>query len=112
MPLAGLTSLTSLRSFGHLTKGSRVLILGGTTANGIMAIQLAKAYGGAAVIAVTASAKGAALATKLGATTVVDYRERDVFAVMRAKKQRFDLIYETVDAGEAAWNGAAGLSMK
>ena len=46
------------------------------------------------VIATTCSAGSAALVRKLGATDLVDYREEDVFAVMGAKKQRFDIIYE------------------
>ena len=106
MQQTGLTSFNSLRTLGRIAAGSRVLILGGTSSTGLVAIQLAKAFG-AVVIATTCSAGSAALVRKLGATEVVDYREEDVFAVMGAKKQRFDIIYDTVMVGKRGWEGAA-----
>ena len=72
------TGLTSFNSLGRIAAGSRVLILGGTSSTGLIAIQLAKAFG-AVVIATTCSAGSAALVRKLGATDLVDYREEDVF---------------------------------
>jgi NADPH:quinone reductase-like Zn-dependent oxidoreductase len=61
---------------GKLEKGQKVLIQGGAGAVGGAMIQMAKAAG--AYVIVTASGKGVALAKKLGADEVIDYKLNDI----------------------------------
>ena len=102
LPLVGHTSFSSLVTIGGLqTHGKqRVLILGGSSATGMMAIQLAKAYG-AAHIASTCSPRNYDLVKSLGADETIDYREENVFDVMRGRGETFDIIYDTV--GDGRW---------
>ena len=51
VPLVALTSYNSLVKLGGLKPGSRVLVLGGSSATGIMAVQIAKARGASTVVA-------------------------------------------------------------
>lgn len=71
IPLVSLTSYQALVTYGQVTKGSRVLILGGSGGTGIVAVQIAKALG-AHVIATT-SARNAEFVKSLGADEIVDY---------------------------------------
>lgn len=66
----------------------------------------AKAYG-ASHIASTCSPRNDELVKSLGADETVNYRENDVFDVMRKAGKQFDIIYDTVGAGKAVWDGAA-----
>jgi len=70
-----------------------------------MAIQIAKAYQ-ASTIVTTASPRNMDLVTKLGATQVINYREENVFAVLKKENQKFDVIYDTISGGAAVWEGA------
>lgn len=75
VPLAALTALQALRDELHLSAGQRLFIAGGAGGVGTFAIQIAKHLG--AAVATTASTRGEALVTKLGADVVIDYsRER------------------------------------
>ncbi len=75
VPLAALTALQALRDELHLSAGERVFIPGGAGGVGTFAIQIAKHLG--AHVATTASSRGEALVTRLGADEVIDYsRER------------------------------------
>ncbi|WP_395295185.1 NAD(P)H-quinone oxidoreductase [Kitasatospora hibisci] len=66
----------------HLRPGETVLLHGGASGIGTMAIQLAKAVG--ARVAVTAgSAEKLARCTELGADIAIDYREQDFVEVLR-----------------------------
>jgi NADPH:quinone reductase-like Zn-dependent oxidoreductase len=71
VPLVGLTSYQALVEHAKLQKGERVLILGGSSATGIYAIQIAKAVG--AHVTTTASARNAAFVKSLGADQVIEY---------------------------------------
>ena len=51
LPLVSLTSYNSLVTLGGLKPGSRVLVLGGSSATGMMAVQIAKARGAHTVVA-------------------------------------------------------------
>lgn len=64
-------------------KGQTVLVTGGAGAVGHYAIQLAR-WGGARVIATVSGAEKAAHAKAAGADTVVNYREGDAAAAIRA----------------------------
>ncbi|KAF1316319.1 Quinone oxidoreductase protein, partial [Globisporangium splendens] len=71
VPLVALTSYQALLEHAKLQKGERVLILGGSSATGIYAIQIAKVIG--AHVVTTASARNAAFVKSLGADQVIEY---------------------------------------
>lgn len=114
LPLVGLTSYQALftgscaKSFageplGDIKKGSKLLILGGSSATGLFAIQMAKAVG--ATVACTASdnkmpdgASKMDFVKKLGADTVIDYKNKDWSVELAG--QEYDQIYDCV--GEMA----------
>jgi NADPH:quinone reductase-like Zn-dependent oxidoreductase len=76
IPMAALTSLQALRTYGKLAKGEHVVVLGGSGGCGSQAVQIAKALGAGWVTA-TASPRNAALVKSLGANRVVNYRTED-----------------------------------
>jgi NADPH:quinone reductase-like Zn-dependent oxidoreductase len=87
LPVAGLTALHGLRLCGDL-KAKSLLINGATGGVGHFALQIAH-HRGARVTAVC-SAANAALATRWGASEVIDYRARDI----TKEKRHFDAIYD------------------
>jgi len=94
----GLTALQFLTVKAGLRPGERVLINGATGAVGSAAVQIA-AHLGAKVTAVASSANHA-LALRLGATAVHDYREGPVSGT-------FDVILDVI--GTCGWTRARGL---
>ncbi len=64
---------------GRLVAGETLLVHGGTSGIGTVAIQLAKAFG-AKVIATAGSAEKCAACRKLGANAAINYREEDFVA--------------------------------
>lgn len=94
----GLTALQFLTVKAGLQPGERVLIIGATGAVGSAAVQIA-AHLGARVTAV-ASAANHALARKLGAEAVHDYRDGPVSGT-------FDVILDVM--GTCGWTGAKRL---
>ncbi|WP_282061521.1 NADP-dependent oxidoreductase [Roseobacter litoralis] len=74
VPLAGLTAWQALISKGRLKKGDKVLIHAGSGGVGTLAIQIAKHFG--ADVATTCSPRNADLVRKLGADTVINYRDQ------------------------------------
>ncbi|RLN98640.1 hypothetical protein BBJ28_00018368, partial [Nothophytophthora sp. Chile5] len=90
VPGTGETSYQVLVNYGKLQVDQRLLILGGSSACGMFAIQIAKALG-AEVIA-TCSAQNMELLKSLGADQVIDYTQEkwgDVLA-----EHSVDLIYD------------------
>ncbi len=113
VPLAGLTALQALftksgRTFtgenlGNVKAGDKLLVLGGATLVGALAIQLAKNVG--AVVACTASTNAMPDGTtkmdyckSLGATEVIDYKTTKWAEVLAGKD--YDMIFDTVGAQE------------
>lgn len=90
LPFGGTTAFHFLKEKGAVKPGDRVLINGASGGVGTAAVQLARWFG-AEVTAVT-SAANAQLATRLGASRVIDYQTVD-FA---AEGDRYDLILDTV----------------
>ena len=90
LPFGGTTAFHFLKDKGGVKPGDRVLINGASGGVGTAAIQLARHFG-AEVTAVT-SAANAELATRLGASRVIDYQAVD-FA---AEGFCYDLILDTV----------------
>ena len=89
----GTTALDYLRDKAALKPGATVLVNGASGAVGSSAVQLAR-HLGAEVIGVT-SAANAEFVTALGATRVIDYR-RTSLADLRARGERFDVVFDTV----------------
>uniref|UniRef100_K3WJC1 Enoyl reductase (ER) domain-containing protein n=1 Tax=Globisporangium ultimum (strain ATCC 200006 / CBS 805.95 / DAOM BR144) TaxID=431595 RepID=K3WJC1_GLOUD len=71
LPLSGLTSYQALQQHAKFQKGERVLILDGSSATGIFAIQIAKAVG--AHVITTASTRNVEFVKSVGADQVIDY---------------------------------------
>jgi NADPH2:quinone reductase len=86
--------------------GRTVLVAGGAGAVGNAAIQLAR-YAGARVLSTVSSPAKAALATAAGAEHVVNYRDPDPAAAIRAvAPDGVDLVVEVAPATNAALNHA------
>lgn len=75
LPEAMATVYLNLFQLGKLKMGERVMVHGGTSGIGVMAIQMAKAFG-AEVFATCGSAEKCALAEKLGAKAI-NYKTED-----------------------------------
>lgn len=79
---------------GHLKAGETILIHGGSSGIGTMAIQMAKAFG-ARVFATAGSAEKCKVCEDLGAERAINYREEDFVAVMK-EAGRADVILDMV----------------
>jgi len=98
VPLAALTAWQSMLGQGKMKPGQRVLIHAGAGGVGVMAIQIAKAFG--AYVAATAGPRNQELLRELGADQAIDYtRER-----IEASRPRFDLVLYGV--GGSVWSAS------
>lgn len=80
-----------------LERDEWLLVHGGASGIGTMAIQLAKARG--AQVAVTVgSPEKAAFCRELGADLVIDYREQDFVEVLREEKVAVDVVLDIIGA--------------
>lgn len=102
VPLAALTSYQAILDHTSLAQGQRLLVLGGSCATGIYAVQIAKALG--AYVTATTSARNAAFVKSLGADEVIDYTTTKWVDVVPAHS--IDVVY---DCGmePASWNSDA-----
>lgn len=84
---------------GRLTIGESLLVHGGSSGIGTMAIQLAKATG-ARVFATAGSAAKLAACRELGADVAINYREQDFAEVIAAETEGagVDVILDTIGA--------------
>lgn len=94
LPLAGLTAYCSLSKY--LRPESRVLVLGGASATGSAALQVARMFK-AGFVATTCSPRSEEYVKSLGADMTVNYREENVWTVMQEKALQFDVIFDTID---------------
>ena len=83
LPEVACTVWSNVFSLARLQAGEVLLVHGGTSGIGTMAVQLA-ARAGARVLCTVGSAEKAARAVELGAERAVLYREEDFVAVVRA----------------------------
>jgi putative PIG3 family NAD(P)H quinone oxidoreductase len=83
LPEVGCTVWSNLVQRAALRAGESVLVHGGSSGIGTMAIQVAKALGAAPVICTVGSAAKAERCRALGADVVVNYREEDFVQVSR-----------------------------
>uniref|UniRef100_K3WBY3 Enoyl reductase (ER) domain-containing protein n=1 Tax=Globisporangium ultimum (strain ATCC 200006 / CBS 805.95 / DAOM BR144) TaxID=431595 RepID=K3WBY3_GLOUD len=107
VPLASLTSYQALFTNGNLKASERVLILGGSTATGFFAVQLAKAIGAHAIA--TASSRNAEFVKSLGADQVIDYTSEKWADIL--DEHSIDVIYNC-GVENQAWNDAAQKILK
>ena len=95
IPLAALTAWQALLNQGKLKPGQRVLIHAGAGGVGVMAIQIAKAFG--AFVAATASTQNQQLLRELGADQAIDYTQEKIEHI----RPKFDLVLDGV--GQSVW---------
>jgi len=95
VPLAGLTAWQAMVNQGRLKPGQRVLIHAGAGGVGVMAIQIAKAFG--AYVAATAGPRNQDLLRELGADLPIDYTQNNISKL----RPKFDLVLDGV--GESVW---------
>jgi NADPH:quinone reductase-like Zn-dependent oxidoreductase len=110
VPLVALTSYQAFHEYTQLGRSGssqRVLIIGGSGATGMYAIQFAKLAG--AHVIVTGSTKNEELLKSLGADTVIDYRTQKWVDVI--EPHSIDIVY---DCGfePNAWNDGAQTVLK
>ncbi|MEJ7634777.1 NAD(P)H-quinone oxidoreductase [Aeromicrobium sp.] len=82
---------------GKLQHGDTLLVHGGGSGIGTMAIQLGKAFG-ARVIVTVGSAEKAATCRELGADLTIDYKQEDFAAAMSEAGERADVILDIIGA--------------
>lgn len=100
VPLAALTAWQALLNQGKLKAGQRVLIHAGAGGVGVMAIQIAKAFG--ASVAATASTRNQDLLRELGADQPIDYMKEGIDDL----RLKFDLVLDGV--GQSVWGASFG----
>ncbi|POM80836.1 Alcohol dehydrogenase [Phytophthora palmivora] len=108
IPYVALTSYQALHEHADLKAGERVLILGGSTATGMAAIQLARAMG-AHVIATARGCQDYLLVQSLGAEKVIDSSKQSWVDVV--DEHSIDVVYDC-GVERKAWNRDAQTVLK
>ncbi|RLN21313.1 hypothetical protein BBJ28_00023776 [Nothophytophthora sp. Chile5] len=108
VPYTALTSYQALFEHASLKEGERVLILGGSTATGSVAVQLARAMG-AFVIATAIGCQDYLLVESLGANQVIDVSRQKWANVVDAHS--VDVMYDC-GVERKAWNYDAQAALK
>eukprot|EP01034_Spumella_vulgaris_P027281 gene27281-33978_t len=98
LALAGSTALEALNT-AQVTKGTKLLILGGSSATGLCATQLAKLKG--AHVVTTASSRSLDFVKQFGADQVINYNEHKWWLQEETGLSGFDVIFDTVGEPEA-----------
>ncbi len=95
LPEALFTVYLNLFELARLKPGERVLIQGGASGIGVMAIQMAKAFG-ARVFATAGSSEKCRLCLELGAEKTINYHEEDFVSALG---EEMDVILDIVGGG-------------
>ncbi|AWB90817.1 NAD(P)H-quinone oxidoreductase [Aeromicrobium chenweiae] len=88
---------------GKLQHGETLLVHGGSSGIGTMAIQVAKAFGATVVVTVGSEEK-AQFCRELGADVVINYREQDFAEEMKSADLRADVILDIIGGKYLAAN--------
>lgn len=88
---------------GKLQHGETLLVHGGASGIGTMAIQIAKAFGAKVVVTVGSEEK-AQFCRELGADVAINYREQDFAETMREQDLAADVILDIIGAKYLAAN--------
>jgi NADPH:quinone reductase-like Zn-dependent oxidoreductase len=108
LPKVALTSLKALTWYAGYPDargpGSRILILGGSSATGLVALQLARLWR-ASNITTTTSTANFDLVRSLGATNAIDYRFDDWWEDRVIPPRSFDVVYDCVSEGAGVPTG-------
>ncbi len=86
LPLVLLTAMHTVKTLGEVGSGQRVLVHGGASGSGSMAIQVAKALGASVITTVSTPGK-AAVANAVGADEIVFYKKENFAEAARAWSQ-------------------------
>jgi NADPH:quinone reductase and related Zn-dependent oxidoreductases len=95
VPLTALTAWQAMVNQGKLKPGQRVLIHAGAGGVGVMAIQIAKAFG--AYVAATGSTRNQDFLRGLGADLAIDYTREKIGRI----RPKFDLVLDGI--GKSVW---------
>jgi NADPH:quinone reductase-like Zn-dependent oxidoreductase len=103
LPVAAITGLQSLRDYGKLTAGARVLVIGASGGCGMLGVQIAKALGASHVTGIC-SARNSDAVKALGADVIHAYDAGNgplpKIAADRIDDEGFDVVYDTVTSPE------------
>lgn len=88
IPMAGLTALQSIRDFGKIQPGQKVLVNGASGGVGSFAVQIAKLYGG--IVTAVCRTEKCEFAYSIGADHVIDYTKENFIADI----VKYDLIID------------------
>lgn len=105
LPVAYITSLQSLRDYGKLQEGGRILVIGASGGCGLACLQIATAMKAGHIVAVC-SAKNEDIVRQHGATEVIDYNKHDISTFFESEGDKFDCVYD------ACTNSGAGEDYK
>lgn len=103
LPEVCFTVWANVFQIGALQAGERLLVHGGSSGIGVMAIQLARAFG-ARVATTVGNAAKQAFCRELGAEIAVNYREEDFESVIVAEWGSVDVVLDMVGGAYAARN--------
>lgn len=103
LPEACMTVWANVFVLGRLAGGERLLVHGGSSGVGIMALQIARARG-ARVAATVGSTAKQAVCRALGADPVVNYRQQDFVRVIREALGGVDVVLDVVGGSYTARN--------
>jgi NADPH:quinone reductase len=97
LPLVSITAWEGLIDRAKVQPGQRVLVYGATGGVGHIGIQLAK-WAGATVYALVSNDEKGAIARKLGADFIINYRQQPIeeFVAEYTDGQGFDVVFDTV----------------
>lgn len=90
LPMAGITAWLALIKKAKIKKGDKILINGGSSGVGHLAIQLAKIYG--AEVTSVSSEKNQEFCRKLGADQTINYQNIDITTL----QNQFDIVFDVV----------------
>jgi len=106
LPETACTVWSMVFDVGRLRRGETLLVHGGTSGIGTLAIQLAHHYG-ARVITTAGSATKLDAARRLGADVAIDYREQDFAEVIAETAGGVDVILDNIGAAYLPRNVAS-----